>query len=385
MVDRLMGDVATNVGQTVGTLNAPTPTATQDPGDNRRLAEAAWEDGSFQEAVRLYQSVLPALPNDLRAHYYTTLGLVMQGRYTDAVASAENTVTANPFASDAWAIRAMALNRTGELNASIVSAQRAIELDPTNARAHAYLAESLADAGYFTRAQQEIDRSLEADPESYEAIYVSGMYEWEVNFDFLAARNALEDAYDLSDGAAHVGLNLARLLLSAFEDIDGGTAILRDVLERNPDNAAVLYQLGTFAWRRLGDSEQAETYLRRCVAAVPDDLFCQYELGRVLNNLGNVEEARSAFARVIDLGSTNPYHYWWAGQLEITTTANCGAAMRFFQPGYQVLQGELASGSTLYNSTEALETLLGDYESAMSPCVSGLPPPVEDPTAEPGA
>ncbi|MBK9124121.1 MAG: tetratricopeptide repeat protein [Chloroflexi bacterium] len=387
IVARVFNDVAQQAADTVATIGAPTPTPTPDPTDNRRLAEAAWSNGQFQEAVRLYASILPALPNDVTAHYYYTLGLIMQGQIDDAVEAAENTVTANPFSSDAWAIRALALNRSGDLRASIVSALRAIELKPDSARARAYLAESYADLGQFTRAQQEIERALEANPESYEAHYVSGLYQWEVNFDFITARNELQDAYDLSNGAAHVGLNLARLILFTPGQSDSETqaalALLQDILDRNPDSAPILYQMGTYSWRTLGDSDAGEAYLRRCVSAVPEDIFCNYELGRALNNLGKTDEARQAFERAIEAGSTNPYHYWWAGTTQLSGLGNCGSALRYFQPGYQILQAELAAGSTTYNSIENLEVLVSDYETAMAPCVGGSfgATPTPDPNA----
>lgn len=379
------GTLSANVNDTVATIAAPTPTPTKNPSNDVRLAESAWNSGAYQEAVRLYSESINALPNDVRAHYYLTLGLVMQGRLNEAVIAAENTVTANPFAADAWAIRAMALNRVGRYADSIVSALRAIELDPNNARARAFLAESYMDNGQPTRAESELEDALELNPDSYEAHYVSGMYQWEVTYDFVAAREELQNAYDLSRGAAHIGLSLARLQVAAFQDLTSATALLKDILDRNPDNAPVLYQLGVWSWRNDGNSEQAETYLRRCVTAVPDDIFCNYELGRVLVNLGQVEDARRAFERVVELGSTNPYHYFWAGQIQIQANANCGAAMRYWQQGAQITRLEIDSGSTTYNSIEALQSLLADYQDVMTPCGGGpliAPTPTEEPAPE---
>lgn len=393
-VQRLLAPIIDKFAQqavdTVATIGAPTPQPTADPSSSRRLAEAAWQNGQFQESVRLYAQILPALPNDVAAHYYYTLGLIMQGRIPDAVSAAENTVTANPFSSDAWAVRALALNRDDRFTDAIVSALRAVELNPDSARARAYLAESYADLQRFTRAEQEIEKALELNPDSYEAHYVNGMYQWTVNFDFAAARIELEEAYALSNGAAHVGLNLGRLLLNAFNDSPEQEAqalsILTDILDRNPDNASILYTLGVYAWRTQGDQEKAETFLRRCVSAVPTDIFCNYELGRVLTNLGLTDEARQAFERAIEMGSTNPYHYYWAGSAQISSQGNCGAALRYFQPGYQIIQADLAAGTSIYNSIEAITTLKSDYETAMSPCMGGASFDLDqEPTPEPDA
>jgi tetratricopeptide (TPR) repeat protein len=387
MIAPIFDSVAKQAVDTAATITAPTPTPTQDPSSNRRLAEAAWANGQYQEAVRLYEEILPALPNDVTAHYYYTLGLIMQGRTDDALRAAENAVTANPFSSDAWAIRAMALNREERLTDSIVSAMRAIELNPDSARARAFLAESFADLGRASRAEQEIERALELDPDSYEAHYVNGLYQWEVAYEFQAARIALEEAYTLSNGAAHVGLRLSELMLFAFSDDpavqESALGILTDILDRNPDNASILFRLGVYWWRTQGDNERGETYLRRCVAAVPTNQNCNFELGRTLYNLSQIDEARQAFERAINVGSVNPYHYWWAGRLQMETSGDCAAAMRYFQPGYQILQDELAVGSVFFASTEALEALVSDYQEQMTPCMGGQAFPTPESTVEP--
>lgn len=374
--------LSSNVNDTVATIAAPSPTPTEDPSTNVRLAEAAWSSGSYQEAVRLYEDSIRALPNEVRAHYYLTLGLIMQGRITDAVEAAENTVTANPFSPDAWAIRAMALNRAERFPDSIVSALRALELDPNSVRARAFLAESYFDSGQITRGESELEAALEANPDSYEARYVRGMYLLGVVFDFPAAREELQNAYDLSGGAAHIGLNLARLQQGAFNDLEGAIAILEDILNRNPDNAAVLYQLGEWAWRNNGNSEQAETYLRRCTTASPDNVPCHYELGRVLYNLNQTEDARRAFERTIELGSTDPYHFYWAGQVQIQASADCPAAMRYWQQGMPILQNLISVGSPVY-STAMLQELLSNYQTVMAPC-GGAPIPLPTATPEGG-
>jgi len=376
------GTLSANVNDTVMTISAPTATPTEDPGSKLRLAESAWSSGAYQEAVRLYEDSINALPNNVKAHYYLTFGLIMQGRLNEAVIAAEDTVTSNPFASDAWSIRAMALNRVGRYADSIVSALRALELNPKSVRARAFLAESYMDNGQASRAESELTEALKENPDSFEAHYVNGMYLWEVDYDFAAAREELQNAYDLSLGAAHIGLSLARLQVAAFQDLTTATALLKDILDRNPDNAPILFQLGAWAWRNNGNSEEAETYLRRCATAVPDNVLCQYELGRVLVNLGQVEDARIAFEQVIELGSTSPYHYFWAGQIQIQANANCGAAMRYWQQGVQILQLEIESGSTEYNTIENLQILLIDYQDVMMPC-GGAALVTPEVTAEP--
>ncbi|MFN8452127.1 MAG: hypothetical protein U0521_26920 [Anaerolineae bacterium] len=47
----------------------------------------------------------------MRIHYRYTYGLLISGKNEEALAAAADTITANPFSSDAWAIQALALER----------------------------------------------------------------------------------------------------------------------------------------------------------------------------------------------------------------------------------------------------------------------------------
>ena len=223
------------------------------------------------------------------------------------------------------------------------------------------------------------------EPREYERI-TPMRCPWEVVYDFQAARIAGRSL--CLSTATHIGLRLGQLMLDAFSETpqqqEAALGILTDILDRNPDNAPVLYRLGYYWWRTQGDNDRGETYLRRCVAAVPTDSYCNYELGRTLWNLGTqLDEARQAFERAIDVGSLNPYHYWWAGRATMQTSGDCAAAMRYFQPGYQILQDELAVGSIVFASTEQLEALVSDYQAEMVPCMGGQAFPTPESTVEP--
>lgn len=370
VVDEALKGLIDQASETIATAQAPAPTPTSDPSNNIRLAEAAWESGSIQEAVRLYQQAISALPNELIAHYRLTYGLIMQGQYDAALVAAENTVTANPFAADAWAIRALALNRVGRYGESIASALRALEIDRANPRARAFLAESYADIGNTTRAQSEIQRALDENPDNIEARYISGQLKWNVNFDFEGAVAELSEAYELS-GLTYIGVELSQMYFSSFIDQpQEGLNILQDILERNPENTAVLYQMGRYYFRTLGDPNQGLTYLTRCINADPNSIVCHYELGRAQESLERFDEARLSFEKAVELGTRNPYHQWWAGEMEMATLGDCTAAMRYFEEGYEIVNTEINNRSEIYGTIDALRQLRQNYEDSMTPCLA---------------
>ena len=64
-------------------------------------------------------------------------------------------------------------------------------------------------------------------------------------------------------------------------------------------------------------------------------------------------------------------------------SGDCAAAMRYFQPGYQILQDELAVGSVIFASIEQLEALVSDYQEQMTPCRGGQAFPTPESSVEP--
>lgn len=383
LVDQALGDLVSQGQGVIATMQAPTAVPTPDPANNLRLAESAWQIGNFQEATRLYGLVVTATPNDVQPHFRYTLGLIMQGRTQQALTAAEDTVTANPFHHDAWAVRALALNRAERYRESIASAQRALELNPNSARARAYLAKSYADLGNPNGGLDEVNRALEADPDSPDALYVRGYINQRYLFDFVSAREDLQVAFDRSNEMPHIGLVLWQVLSRETTTVEAGLGVLRAILERNPENIAVLLELG-FYYRVLGGNrDQAFTYLQRCVAADPDNAACHYELGRVQAANEQNDLARLSFERVIEIGATDPRHYYWAGYMTRINLGDCGRATQYYQSGYALAQQIVAA-----NPNNALMTsILGDFETELANCGQFVVPPTPEPApddADPG-
>jgi len=382
LVNDAIHSVMQQAEQTVATIQAPPVEPTEDPSNTIRLADAAWRSGAIQESVRLYQDAIDALPNDLVAHYRLTYGLIQQGLYEEAAKAAENTVTANPFSPDAWAIRALALNRVGRYGDSLASALRALELDSENVRARAFLAQSYADIGNTDRARSEIERALAIDPANVEARYINGQLKWNVDYAFEEAVAELTQAYE-SSGLTYIGVALSEMYFSSFiNQPQEGLAVLNDILARNPENTAVLYQLGRYYFRTLGDANQAIPILTRCINADPQSIACHYELGRAQERLERRDEARLSFERAVELGTQNPYHFWWAGEMELAVLGDCTAAMRYFEQGYAILLADLEQGIERFNTLDGLRTLRQNYDDSMTPCTAFNPLPITDPNAE---
>lgn len=361
-VEAILGEVANQAQVGVSTLTAPTPLPTQNPAERLVIASNAWEQGSIDDAITEYKTLVEALPNDLTTHYRYTLGLLMAERNQEALVAAENAVTANPFAADAWVVRAQALTANGRPGEGIASAMMAAQMDPANARALVALAEAYFEANQIDRAQATVEQALELNPESYEAYYMQGRIEMEANFLYTEARAAFQRAYDLAPNMPSVGVELA-WAMSGDEDPDAGFEILQQISESNPSNSYVLYALGFFSTFHYGETDRALDYLGRCLVANPSSIECNTHLGATLYNryLGtnsstDLQNAGEAYMRAVELGSANSRHYLSAGRIQ-TEMNNCGRAVPVLRQGYQI-----------ETEGNADEVRLGEFVEALTNC-----------------
>ncbi len=358
-VEQAMSGVMNQAQEGLATAMAPTPLPTQDPIIRLTSANAAWDRGAIEDAVNIYGDIVAAVPNSVDIHYRWTLGLIMNGRLEEALEAAERAVTADPYDPDGWAIRAMALDWNGRYGEAVASAQRALELAgeadaQSTARAQAFLAEAFFDLAQYDRALSTVNRALETDPNSYEALRNRALIVQQTQFDFDAATRDLEAAYSIAPNMPYISTDLA--IVYSREDATAALGVLADVIELNPNNIRALYWTGyLYLNSEIGDADQAADYLTRCIEADSTVIDCHYVLGRAQVRTEQYAAAAESFQTTVNLGSENPYHFWWAGRAQVLL-GSCPSAAQYFQPGYQIaLQSEN-------------ELLINDYVDQMRTC-----------------
>ncbi len=368
-IEQAINNVISNAQSGLATIAAPTALPTQDPTILIARADNNWREGRVESALSDYTVAMDGAPNNVQVFYRATLALIGEGRAAEALTMAENTVTANPFSADAWAVRSFALSENDRYGEALASALRAIELDPDSARGYAYLAEAYWNLGRGDLALENAEQALEIDPDSYEAYRIRGWINQTVQFDLAAAENDFRAALDLAPNIPQQTVELAQLIANyeaTASDNPAETAVelLREVLELNPENPRVLYWLGDISFRRLGEREQAADFLTRCVESQPESIRCNALLGRVQESLDNYSSAVESLQAAVDLGSTEPRHYLWLGRSYIAL-GSCASAVPVMQQGYDLSQEQ--------SDTEALTVLAELLAQCQAPVIDAQP------------
>jgi len=340
----------------VSTAIAPTATPIANPAEMIARGDGAWGRGAIEDAILAYGAALPGAPNDVRIHYLYTLGLIMSGQNDAALIAAEDTITANPFAADAWSIRALAQTRADNPNAAIASALQALAINPASARAMAFMAEAYLDANQPGRASEMVRRALEVDPESFEAYYVSGLLNWESNFDFPAAYSDMQSAMELAPNLPYITIDMAWLEWN-LENYDNGLVLLEQVIDTNPNNLDALFALGFYYYSVYGDPDRALDYLTRCTTVDPRSITCLSYLGTVQSATGALTDAVATYERLMLTSTQNPSHFLGAGRTYIAA-GDCRAALPVLRTGYRLEQ----------TADEVNTDRLGLFETLMSDC-----------------
>lgn len=325
LVDKAFNSMVDTAGNVIATSRAPEPTPTQDPTNDLIRANDAWMRGAIQEATTLYARIASATPNDITVYYRLALGYINQGKFEDALLAAENGITANPFHPDMWAMRAMALNRLGRASQAIASASRALELVPmtlvdqdpiwknSRARALAFLAEAYLNIGQNDRAKSTIVQAIELNPDSYEALQVRGRIRQEVDYNFSAALDDFRAAHELAPTMIYVAIWLARLERDRFQNYDVALRLYQNILDRNPGNTQVLFDVADYYWRVQGNPQEAMSYLNRCIESDPNVAACHYLMGRVQYRREQMADALISFQTAYNFINTNGYYAYWLG------------------------------------------------------------------------
>ena len=309
--------------------------APQDADIQHRLGEALERIGALDAAIDAFRKALAARPAFRKAANSLILTLVKAGRGPEAVERARALVSASPDDPDVYFTLGLAQSEQ-DVQDAITSFRRALTLAPRHALARYNLALVLKRADRLPEAVDELRRAIEIEPRA-EAHYTLGVIYWHQG-DLERAAEALRAATAAQPDYPEAHHTLGAVL-TARGDWAGAARSLRQALAVRPDLAAAHYTLGQVL-QRSGDDAAARKHLdeaerlrrhgqlqqeagvwtatgiqrleaadlsgaldhfRRAIQIFEGYAPAHYQMGRVLQRLGQHDAARAAFGRAQQL------------------------------------------------------------------------------------
>lgn len=190
-------------------------------------------------------------------------------------------------------------------------------LYPENKYATLNLAAALGRLGAHDRQVKLLQEILDKDP-TYRMAYYQLTEAYIVLGEQERARKSLETALVLGPGlmGSEMGKTYLAGLFTQLGDYDRAASLCSDVLAREPNLYAALYNCGN-AQFLAGNDREAEKLLSRAIQVGPGLAEPNYFLGRTLLRMGREAEAEKYLTIAATLQPQGyEYHYWLGQALE---------------------------------------------------------------------
>ena len=216
-----------------------------------------------------------------------------------------------------------------------------LRLDPRNLTGHltrsaALMTLGAKDKASMDKARQEMDVIAKLFPQNPDARYQVGLLAWEDKdykkaeqvfealykdnpkdnrglfgiTETLAAQNRMDDAIkELAKASAaepermDLKLGLANLDFRA-QHYDDAIGIYKALLEKQPNNADLLFRLAE-TYRRKGDINLAADTFRKSSQAAPNSTLPLLQLGLILETIGPMDQANAVYEQILKLEPNN--------------------------------------------------------------------------------
>jgi tetratricopeptide (TPR) repeat protein len=309
--------------------------APRDADIQNRLGESLQRLGALDAAADAFQRSLTARPDFQKAANNLILTLVQAGRGPEAVQRARDFIARSPDDPERYVTLGLAQSEQ-DIEEAIKTFRRVLDRAPRHTLARYNLALVLQRADRLPEAIAELDRTIAIEPRP-EAYYTLGVIYWHQG-DLDRAIKALDAAIAGQPGyaSAHYTLGAVsrdrrdyvraaeslRRAIALKPDLAGAHVTLAGVLRLAGDESGASAQLAEGErLRRLGEIEHealvwtavgvwkveandltgALDDFRRATATFERYAPAHYQLGLVLQRLGQLEAARAAFARAQQL------------------------------------------------------------------------------------
>ena len=290
------------------------------------------------EAEQALRKALEFAPGDLRIHTALARSMRQRGDREGEIAVYREVLASNPDHHATLISLADAQMAEDDLEGAIATLLEVEKRYPDDARSSVRLGFLLYEARRMDEAATRFEAALEAFPAEYEIAFFLGVARrrdnkddealavfatippshkhyseartqmaaiYEKRGDFAKAREEVQSAIAV-EPSRPLELYSAQLL-SKGGDFEGAIEFLKELLEDQPDDDEVIYNLGV-VYGENDQTDQAISYMRRSLELNPDNASALNYIGYTFAERGeNLDEAEEMIMRAIELRPDDGY------------------------------------------------------------------------------
>ena len=224
-------------------------------------------------------------PSDAKSYFELANQLHELGDYKGAAESYRKALEIEPNSAVILANLGSIYNKLGDLSSARQSYQRALELEPDRADTIRNLGVTMASLGQYEQAIEHIGKAAQLQPDLFDVHHALGTVLEEAGRADEALSTYLR-AIETS-GPSPVVLERFTRLAVELEKTETAETVLRDLLDRHPDDAVLANSLGEIIYHDGRQDEAADLFKR---ATELDN-----ELAVAWNNLGVLHVSMNRF------------------------------------------------------------------------------------------
>jgi tetratricopeptide (TPR) repeat protein len=281
------------------------------------------------QAIDIARKLQSVSPKDPRGPYMAGLGLVAQGKRTEArrefeaalelapgwldplaqlvsqdvadkrapaaIARIQQQITAvAPRSATHQSLLGQTYQAAGETNLAEAAFRKAMELEPRWTEPYIRLGGLYASTGRYDEALAKLKDAIKNDPQNQVALMLAGVM-YEQKGDVAEARGTYERLLAMNPRFIPAANNLAWIYSEYGGDKDKALQLARTAKEGAPDDPRISDTLGWILYKR-GIYQQALALLKESAAKLPGNPQVQYHLGMAYLQVGDKDNARKALA-----------------------------------------------------------------------------------------
>ncbi len=269
------------------------------PGLKMQKVIILWEMQRFDEALKVILALERELPESDRVSFMAGIALAKANRKKEAISRFERIQNESPLKSDAIKQQAVILKEEGDLNGAVALMRVLSARKDSDVSVYLLWGEFLADESKFSEALAAVDAGLTKFPADIKLLFSKGAY-FERSGDRRSAESVFRDLVTRDPNNAAALNFLGYMFAEQGINLDEAEELIQRALKIQPDNGGYMDSLGWVYFQKKQYSRALEI-LERAVAIEKEEGVIWEHIGDALIALGNKQKALIKYREALRL------------------------------------------------------------------------------------